>query len=291
VRGAILLVGLGLTLSACVPPSPNRPTPRPAPENLLSASLPYDELTVWDDQPAMVAEERLADGRIHRVAPGESGIAIARAYGVRWSKIVAANGLTEPFLLKVGQRLVIPGTDPVEAPSMEERAAAFRLNIDDILTGGEPAQAIAVVTLQPAAVTAPKPSTIVVAEPKAFTGSFAWPSSGLVRNRFGPAGEGRFNDGIDLTMAPGASFSASADGVVAFVGDGVAGYGGVILIRHGSGWISAYGRVANAEVTRGQAVKRGDLIGRVGTGAAPLLHFELRRNRKPVDPLKQLPLR
>lgn len=113
----------------------------------------------------------------------------------------------------------------------------------------------------------------------------------MVRNRFGPAGEGQINDGIDIATGKNAPVTATTDGTVAFVGDGVTGYDGVILIRHGNGWISAYGRTAQATVTRGQGVKRGQVIGYSGTGAAPLIHFELRRNRTPVDPLKHLPPR
>ena len=78
--------------------------------------------------------------------------------------------------------------------------------------------------------------------------------------------------------------------MVAFVGNGgSAGYGGLILIRHSDGWISAYGRAWQANVARGQIVKTGDIIGRVGDGAKPQVHFELRRNRLAVDPGKYLP--
>jgi lipoprotein NlpD len=78
---------------------------------------------------------------------------------------------------------------------------------------------------------------------------------------------------------------------VAFVGDNVANYGGLILIRHGDGWITAYGRASEALVTRGQKVTRGQAIGRAGTGATPRLFFQMRKNRVPVDPLRQLPNR
>ncbi|NHN21594.1 LysM peptidoglycan-binding domain-containing protein, partial [Bacillus amyloliquefaciens] len=77
-------------------------------------------------------------GRYHRVHPGETGIAIARAYGVPWSQMVAANALVEPFILRAGQRILIPSAAPDRASSAAERAAAFRLDVDSILTGGEP---------------------------------------------------------------------------------------------------------------------------------------------------------
>ncbi|MET0370952.1 MAG: LysM peptidoglycan-binding domain-containing protein, partial [Sphingobium sp.] len=76
---------------------------------------------------------KIPGGRYHLVAEGETGIAIAAAYGVPWARVVDANGLTEPFVLRRGQRLLLPS--PPGAQSMEERAAAFRISIDDVLTG------------------------------------------------------------------------------------------------------------------------------------------------------------
>jgi murein DD-endopeptidase MepM/ murein hydrolase activator NlpD len=235
----------------------------------------------------------IPQGRFHRVAAGETGIAIARAYGVPWSRIVEVNALTEPFILKIGQRLSIPGTGAAPADADSSRAQAFRLDIDDIVTGGEPAseQEGALVEVAPDTVAAPLPASMRVAEPSQFSGSFGWPATGAVRTRFGPAGEGQINHGIDIAVARRAPVTSASDGVVAFVGDGVTGYGSVILVRHGGGWISAYGRTAEATVTRGQTVKRGQVIGYAGTGSAPLIHFELRKNRLPVDPLTQLPPR
>jgi murein DD-endopeptidase MepM/ murein hydrolase activator NlpD len=216
---------------------------------------------------------RIPAGRYHRVGTGETGIAIARAYGIPWSVIVTANSLAEPFVLRVGQRLLLPGE---AVPSAETRAAAFKVDIDDISTGGTPARTI----------TGPFP------EPPAtdFAGRFSWPLTGTVAERFGPAGEGRINRGIEILAPSGSEIRAAADGTVAFVGNGgSAGYGGLILLRHGDGWISAYGRAAQATVARGQTVEAGQTIGSIGDEAK--LHFELRRNRVAVDPSKFLPLR
>ncbi len=231
---------------------------------------------------------RIPQGRFHRVAAGESGIAIARAYGVTWSEIVSANGLRDPFVLRVGQRLRIPGT-PVSGEDSASRKASFRLAIDDILTGGEPADAVGTSPALPSErPRAPLPASVSVRAPSTFSGSFIWPVNGRVTNRFGPAGQGIVNDGIDIAVPQGAPITASSDGVVAFVGN-VAGYGGVILIRHGNGWITTYGRAASAQVTRGQLVRRGQVIGAAGQGENPLIHFEIRQGRVPIDPLKQLP--
>jgi len=242
---------------------------------------------------------RIPSGRFHRVATGETGIAIARAYGIRWSELVAANNLQEPFVLKVGQGLRIPVSAnalPPALPSapgdpLENRAAAFKLDLEDILTGGEPATPTESVAVEAPTPSRPLPATTPVREPSQFTSGFGWPVAGRVVSRFGPASEGQVNQGIEIRTTASATVSAAGDGVVAFVGDDVVGYGGMILIRHGNGWISAYGRVATAKVQRGQKVKRGDPIGTTGSGTTPQLHFQLRKQQAPVDPLKRLPPR
>lgn len=246
-------------------------------------------------------------GLFHSVSSGETGIAIARAYDVRWSDIVALNNLEEPFILRIGQRLMLPertqvqrvastGTDTntSTAPtSLEQRAAAFSLGIDDIVTGGQPAtgEGLAVSTGNAAPTIA---STAAIVAPKGFNGQFIWPANGPIISRFGSKGGGKVNDGIELALQEGARFSAAAPGVVAYTGDDVPTLGKLILIDHGAGWVTAYGNASEILVKRGQQVKAGDALGLAGqTGLAerPQLHFELRRDRKPIDPVKKLPQR
>lgn len=232
-------------------------------------------------------------GRYHLVRPGQTGIAIARAYGVPWSKIVAANELSEPFILRAGQRVLIPSQGRV---SVAERAAAFHLDIEDIVTGSEPALADNVRPAVPSA----KPGRVLppeaaVGEPARLTGAFAWPvSGGSVLKRFGPGGSGERNDGIKIGVAPDTPVLASADGVVAYTGTGVAGMGGLVMLRHGDGWTTIYGHNRQILVERGQSVKRGQTIalsGDTGYADRPELHFEIRKGRIAVDPLTQLPRR
>lgn len=237
-------------------------------------------------------------GRYHLVRSGESGIAIARAYGVEWSRIVEANGLTEPFVLRAGQRIVIPGGAIASATgtptsSAAERAAAFRLDVDDILTGGEPALASNQAPAKPSPT--PRrvlPPTAVVAAPTRLSSGFAWPIDGRVVKRFGAGSSGERNDGIKIAAPIGTPVKATADGVVAYVGDGIAALGGLVIVKHGDGWTSVYGHASKLMVQRGQSVKRGQtlaLSGQTGFADRPELHFELRRGRSPVDPLGQLP--
>ena len=232
-------------------------------------------------------------GRYHLVRPGQTGIAIARAYGVAWSRIVAANDLQEPYTLRVGQRVLIPGAVSGQPATLADRAAAFRLDIDDILTGGEPALASNQAPARPAP-TARRvlPATAAIIAPTRLTGGFLWPVDGRVVKRFGPGASGERNDGIEISVAVATPIRATADGVVAYVGDGIAALGGLVIVKHGDGWTSVYGHASKLLVQRGQSVKRGQTIalsGDTGFADRPETHFELRKGRMPVDPLAQLP--
>ncbi len=237
---------------------------------------------------------RIPAGLYHRVGAGETGIGIARAYGADWGEIVTINALDEPYILRVGQRLRLPShARALPAVDVAARAAAFKLDIDDIATGSQPALTA---DARPAAASAApaRPVTTAIAAPATFAGRFQWPLTGPVIARFGPLAPGKVNDGINIAAPKGAPIHAAGNGVVAYAGNQIAVYGGLILIDHGGGWMSAYGHAGEIDVQRGQAVKAGDVIGRAGaTGQVqkPQLHFQLRRNRVPVDPMKQLPPR
>ncbi len=246
-------------------------------------------------------ELNVPGGRYHLVQSSETGIAIARAYGVSWADVVDANGLAEPYILRIGQRLRLPagaktgGTNNAGEPSLEERAAAFNINIDDIVTGSQPAIAEAARPMPPVTSGAPgKGATGAIAEPASFAGKFAWPLGGAIKNRFGPLGGGKVNSGIDIAAPRGTPVRTAGAGVVSYAGDEISVYGGLVLITHGSGWVSAYGHLDRIDVVRGQKIVAGTIIGLSGaTGQVqtPQLHFELRKNRKPVDPVGQLPAR
>jgi murein DD-endopeptidase MepM/ murein hydrolase activator NlpD len=242
-------------------------------------------------------------GRYHMVASGETGIAIAQAYKVAWSDIVALNGLEEPYILRIGQRLKLPAgaqlaaaapaaRAPAKPGTQPSRIGALVVNIDDVVTGSQPAiaEGTAVPPAKPAR--APVAASVPVDVPKGFSGKFVWPLSGSLLTRYGPVGKGQISNGIDISATRGQPFRAAADGVVSYAGSEVAIYGGLILISHGGGWVSAYGHAERIDVTRGQAVKAGQVLGAAGQSGfaeTPKLHFELRKDRKPVDPLQYLP--
>lgn len=253
---------------------PNVPAQTDTPHFALDLTQLKDEPPIWERRPVVARAVVEGSRRYHIVAAGDTGIAIARAYAVPWSRVVEANRLVEPFVLRVGQKLLLPVFDTAAAPlTPEARAAAFRIGIDDLVTGSDPAR-----TVEAPPVKAPSSSAV----------RFVWPLNGKIVGRFGPQGSGRFNQGIDIAAMFGAGVRSTSAGIVAYVGTGVPGYGGLILVRHDANWISAYGRVASAAVTKGQAVTTGQTLGK--SGGEPL-HFELRRARLPVDPVKYLPTR
>lgn len=229
-------------------------------------------------------------GRYHLVRAGETGIAIARAYGVAWGQIIAANELAEPYILRVGQRILIPGAE--RPRTLEERAAAFRIDIDDIVTGGQPAIPE---RARPTPATASSarvlPSTAAVAPPAALKGKFQWPVRGQVVRRFGPVASGERSDGLKIAVPLDTPVLAAADGTVAYVGSDIPSLGGLILLQHGGGWTTVYGHAGQLLVQRGQSVKRGQMIALSGDSGTtrPQLHFEMRQGRIPVDPVPKLP--
>jgi murein DD-endopeptidase MepM/ murein hydrolase activator NlpD len=276
-----ILMGIAL-LSGCAtapPPPPAAPPPKAAPVP------PKPAKPAWQMKKVVPDAVAVPGGRLHTVKSGETGITIAKAYGVPWSQIITLNKLKAPYVLEVGQKLMLPSAKQVSQMSMEDRAKAFDLNIDDIITGGAPAAPA------PKA-SAPKPGTAPKPAPPPVTGPappFGWPVDGRILSGFGPKPGGRFNDGVNLKASQGAAVRSAGDGTVAYAGDAIPGFGNLILITHANGYVTAYGHNEALLVARGKKVTRGEVIARAGmTGAVtePQVHFEIRKNRTPVDPVK-----
>jgi murein DD-endopeptidase MepM/ murein hydrolase activator NlpD len=122
-------------------------------------------------------------------------------------------------------------------------------------------------------------------------GPFVWPVQGKVIDSFGSSKDGMKNDGINIAAPNGAPVVAAADGTVAYAGNELRGFGNMILLRHDGGYVTAYAHNASLLVKKGDKVKRGQTIARVGqTGAVfgPQLHFEIRKGTQPVDPMSFL---
>jgi murein DD-endopeptidase MepM/ murein hydrolase activator NlpD len=121
--------------------------------------------------------------------------------------------------------------------------------------------------------------------------SFRWPARGRVIAGFGPKPNGLQNDGINLAVPEGTPVKAAEDGVVAYAGSELKGYGNLVLVRHNNGFVTAYAHASEIMVKRGDQVKRGQVIaksGQTGSVTSPQLHFEIRKGATPVDPAQYL---
>ena len=121
--------------------------------------------------------------------------------------------------------------------------------------------------------------------------TFRWPAKGRVIAGFGPKPNGQQNDGINLAVPEGTPIKAAEDGVVAYAGNELKGYGNLVLVRHPNGYVTAYAHAKEILVKRGDTIKRGQTIansGQTGNVDAPQLHFEIRKGPAPQDPLPML---
>jgi len=201
-------------------------------------------------------------GQTAVVRRGDTLYALARIHNITPGDLAAWNGLSQPYTIYPGQTLrLYPGGS---AASTTRPA------------GGSTS---APVTTAPAVTATPVNSGI----------GWRWPAEGALVGRF-VAGE-TTKQGVDIAGSSGAAVRAAGPGVVVYSGAGLVGYGELIIIKHNDQWLSAYGHNRKRLVNEGQSVKAGDQIaemGRTGT-SRDMLHFEIRYNGKPVDPLIYLP--
>ena len=121
--------------------------------------------------------------------------------------------------------------------------------------------------------------------------TFRWPVRGKVITSYGAKTNGKANDGINLAVPEGTPVKAAEDGVVAYSGNELKGYGNLVLVRHANGYVTAYAHASELMVKRGDTIKRGQIIaksGQSGEVGSPQLHFEIRKGSTPVDPLQFL---
>jgi murein DD-endopeptidase MepM/ murein hydrolase activator NlpD len=121
--------------------------------------------------------------------------------------------------------------------------------------------------------------------------TFRWPVRGKVITSYGAKTNGKANDGINLAVPEGTPVKAAEDGVVAYSGNELKGYGNLVLVRHSNGYVTAYAHASELLVKRGDTIKRGQIIaksGQSGEVGSPQLHFEIRKGSSPVDPLQFL---
>lgn len=233
----------------------------------------------------------------HTVAPGETMLGIAKRYNVAVKDLAQANSIEPHTQVKMGDRLVIPGRlasakPPVVAAKPAAKPAAAPAQPQPKLAAAAPTKVASLDPTQTARAVNPTPDAD--AEVKASgsgSPSFRWPVRGRIIAGFGPKPNGQQNDGINLSVPEGTPIKAAEDGVVAYAGNELKGFGNLVLVRHPNGFVTAYAHASELLVKRGDNIKRGQTIakaGQTGTVTSPQVHFEIRKGSLPVDPTQYL---
>jgi lipoprotein NlpD len=231
----------------------------------------------------------------YRVQRGDTLYSIAFRFGWDWKALAARNGIPAPYVIRPGQIIRFDGQRGQARPT----AVAATPVATNPRTGSSTSTRPPVQTQQPAVrpqTSAPQPvATAPAAQPNTSTtrssAGWVWPANGPLIGRF--SSNGSLNKGIDIAGELGQPVLAASDGSVVYAGSGLRGYGELVIIKHSDTYVSAYGHNRRLLVREGQQVKVGQTIAEMGsTGTDRVkLHFEIRRQGKPVDPLQYLPRR
>jgi murein DD-endopeptidase MepM/ murein hydrolase activator NlpD len=261
--------------------------PRYIPATVASAAGPTARPNTAS-APAATASPAGAHG-VHVVAVGDTLSKIARLYHKPIGAIAKANNIQTTATLNVGDRLVIPGASaPAAKPTAPTPGAQAKPVVSAAIKESGPVQSANVVV--------PAPDTLdkdaaKLAEGTGALPKFRWPANGRVIAGYGPTTNGQQNDGINIALPENTPVKAAEDGVVAYAGNELKGYGNLVLVRHPNGYVTAYAHAKELLVKRGDQVKRGQVIalsGQTGNVNAPQLHFEIRKGASPLDPTRFL---
>jgi murein DD-endopeptidase MepM/ murein hydrolase activator NlpD len=236
-----------------------------------------------------------AAATVHVVNRGDTLHNIAHRYHVTVAELARANNLDSGAKLKLGARLNVPGkvatTAVPAAPVAAAQPAAPAPGGAPRFAAAAPPQSARLAQANPAAEEGAPESAVKASEATGALPTFRWPVRGRVIASYGAKTNGKANDGINLAVPEGTPIKAADDGVVAYAGNELKGYGNLVLVRHSNGYVTAYAHASELLVRRGDAIKRGQVIaksGQSGEVASPQLHFEIRKGSTPVDPLQFL---
>ena len=261
-------------------------------------------------KPVAIPASFLAEKGTVVVRKGDTVHGIARRHGADIRSLIDANGLNPPYLLRIGQRLKLPGRRSYrveKGDTVYGISRRFGVDMRDLVrrNGIRPPYTITVGQKLHLPGKAGRASAVASAKAPRRAGvspklaklpprgkrNFLKPVEGKVLSAFGPKADGLHNDGINIAAARGTPVRAAENGVVVYVGTELHGFGNLLLIKHADGWISAYGHTDKPLVKRGDIVKRGEPVAKVGKSGnvkAPQLHFELRHGTRAVDPTRYL---
>jgi murein DD-endopeptidase MepM/ murein hydrolase activator NlpD len=233
---------------------------------------------------------------VHVVNHGDTLLGVARRNHVSVAELARANGIQPNAKLRLGMKLTVPAKATALTPATQPAVAAVQP-----AAPSAPATRLAAVTPESQqkarlaqatnAEDAPAETSVKAADATGALPTFRWPVRGKVITSYGAKTNGKANDGINLAVPEGTPVKAAEDGVVAYSGNELKGYGNLVLIRHGNGYVTAYAHASELLVKRGDTIKRGQIIaksGQSGEVGSPQLHFEIRKGSAPVDPLQFL---
>ncbi len=222
----------------------------------------------------------------HTVAAGDTLFSLGRHYSLSPYAIASANGLSRNATLSVGQKVKLPAGGSLPAGE-QQTEASFE---DDLAPA--PAKVEDKIVAEQAPISGPAETEQLAAAPGDSTmPAMRWPVRGKVISAYGSKPNGLKNEGINIAVPEGTSIRAAENGVVAYAGNELKGYGNLVLIRHDGGWVTAYAHAKELLVKRGDTVRRGDIIakaGQTGSVSSPQLHFEVRKGATAMDPVKYL---
>ena len=211
---------------------------------------------------------------VHVVRAGETLYSIAWRYGWDFKTLARANGIAPPYTIYPGQQIHLDrGASTASTAAVTSSPRPSRSHT------ARPAPT-------PTAPAKPAPRPVVAASGPIH---WQWPVQGEVISRFSASNVGQ--RGISIAGQRGERINAAADGVVVYRGDGLTGYGNLLIIKHDDRWLSAYAHNKSMLVREGDTVKGGQQIATMGASGTfrTQLHFEIRRDGSPIDPLKVLP--
>ena len=307
IENVLFLCLMAMLLGACGwaewPPGDDKPRASNRPERIGPSS------------PAFVNVMSVTVGK------GDTVYGLSRRHRVSARAIIDANNLSAPYVISRGQSLILPRTrdyvvkrgdsiSSIASKYNENTYAIARLNVlrppytiyvgqNLFLPNLNRSRPVSTSTAK----TLDTKNTLKMAKasnktradlaPPAITGKgFLWPVKGKVLSSYGGKSAGLQNDGINIEAPRGAPVRAAENGVVAYSGNELRGFGNLLLLKHTDGWITAYAHNDSLLVKRGDKIKKGQTIAKVGsTGSVqnPQLHFELRKGKKAIDPIKYLP--
>lgn len=261
---------------------------------VLASCASTNHAPVVDRLPSRSLDSSVTPDGYYTVKPGDTLYSIALDFGLDWKDLAKANGLSDPNKLAIGQKLLVQGvggsTPATAAQGKTTTPAEDSSGV--VVTPVVPPSVAKPIDAQPGvSKPAPLPDQTAKSEPAPANASygFIWPTNGKIIQGYKPG----VNKGVDLAVKVGDPVMASQSGKVVYSGNALRGYGNLIIIKHEGNLLTAYAHNKTLLVKEGDTVKKGQKIAEAGQSDTdkPMLHFEVRKQGKPVDPMDYLPAR